>query len=283
MKRAIAVAVVCLTASAALAHDFWLASSRWHVAPGATVIVTANVGDDIYPKSESVTAPERVDSLRLVGPETKTLTPRFRTEGRSLAADVTLPSAAATYMVVMVVKGRFLSMEPDKFLEYLKEEGLDGVVADVRRRNETAKPSRERYWRDAKTLIRAGSGSSAHVTRPVGLAAELVPDTDLTQARAGDTIGVRLLAGGTPVANAQITLTASAPGEIKTRVWRARTDANGHAKLTLAKQGPYLLTTVHMVRREGETGEQAVDWESYWCSLTFDTTNTGTTASSYSR
>ena len=283
MKGAATFTIICLTASAALAHDFWLASSRWRAAPGASVVITANVGDDIYPKSESVTAPERVDSLRLVGPETKTLTPRFRTEGQSLAADVTLPMAPATYMAVMVVKGRFLSMEPGKFLDYLKEEGLDGVIAEVRRRNETTKPSRERYWRDAKTLIRAGDGPSEHVTHPVGLAAELVPDTDLTQARVGDTIAVRLLAEGKPVANAQVTLTAAAPGGIKTRAWHARTDAGGRARLTIAKRGPYLLTSVHMVRREGETGEQAVDWESYWCSLTFDTTNTPSTGGSHTR
>jgi hypothetical protein len=36
---------------------------------------------------------------------------------KSLAADVTLPAAPATYMTVMVVKGRFLSMEGDKFID----------------------------------------------------------------------------------------------------------------------------------------------------------------------
>jgi uncharacterized GH25 family protein len=270
MKRAIFVTAGILSTSAAFAHDFWLATSRWHVAPGATVVVTANVGDGIYPRSENAIAPERVESFRLVGPTTALLTPRFRTVEKSLAADVTLPAAPATYLAVMVVKGRFLSMEGDKFIEYLKEEGLDRLVDEVNRRGESQKKSRERYWREAKVLIRAGDGPSDQVTKPLGLAAELVPDTDLTKAKVGDTIGVRLLSAGKPVAGGQVSLTAAAPGPITSRVTRARTDAEGRAQLTIAKRGPYLLTTVHMLRREGATGEQAFDWESYWCSLTFD-------------
>lgn len=275
MKRACLATAGLLIASVAFGHDFWLATSRWHVAPGATVVITANVGDDIYPRSENATQPDRVESLRLVGPTTTMLTPVYRSVEKSLAADVTLPASPGTYMTVMVVKGRFLSMEGDKFIDYLKEEGLDRLVEEVNRRGEGRKKSRERYWRDAKVLIRAGDGPSEQVTRPVGLTAELVPDADLTKARVGDTVGVRLLSEGKPVGGAQVSLTAAAPGPITARVTRARTDADGRARLTIAKRGPYLLTTVHMVRREGETGEQAVDWESYWCSLTFDVAPSG--------
>ena len=276
MKRIAFMLCALLTASAAFAHDFWLATSRWHVAPGATVIVTANVGDDIYPRSENATAPDRVDSLRLVGPATTVLTPAYRTIDKSLAADVTLPKAPATYLVAMVVKGRFLSMEGPKFIDYLKDEGLGHLVEEVNRRGEGTRKSRERYWREAKVLIHAGDGPSDQVTRPVpGMAAELVPDTDFTRAKVGDTIGVRLLSEGKPVAGAQVNLTAGAPGPIKNRVVRGRTDADGRVRLTISKRGPYLLTSVHMVRREGETGEQAADWESYWCSVTFDIARAG--------
>jgi hypothetical protein len=166
MRRAIFVTIGILTASAAFAHDFWLAASRWHVAPSATVIVTANVGDNIYPRSESATAAERVESLRLVGPASTLLTPKYRTVDKSLAANVTLPSPPATYMAVMVVKGRFLSMEGKAFIEYLKEEGLESLVDEVNRRGEANRKSGERYWRDAKVLIRAGDGCACQKLDP---------------------------------------------------------------------------------------------------------------------
>ena len=251
------------------AHDFWIAASDWRVNPGATVTITANVGDDSYPVSQNATAPERVESLRLIGPTSSVSKPVFRILGDALAADVVLPTQAGTYMAVLTVKGRFLSMAPKEFETYLKEEGLDGVLADRTRRQETDVPSRERYSRQAKTLIRAGAGSSAHVTRPAEIVAELVPDTDLTQARSGDDIAVRLLFEGRPVANAQVSAYGTGAAPIQARRQTGRTDANGRVHFKLRGAGPYLLTTTHMVRRTGETGPEAVDWESYWVSITF--------------
>jgi hypothetical protein len=100
-------------------------------------VVTANVGDNTFPVSESFTRPERAESVRVVGPQSETIHPQFRKIDNSLAADIKLPSFPITYVVVMSVKGYFLSMAPDKFEEYLKEEGLDGVVAERSKRGET--------------------------------------------------------------------------------------------------------------------------------------------------
>jgi Domain of unknown function (DUF4198) len=181
--------VVLLTLTQLDAHDFWLASSPWIAQPGSKIVVTANVGDDTFPISESFTRPERIESVRVLGPEGGTITPRFRKIENSLAADIELPSVPTTYVVVMSVKGHFLSMAADKFEEYLKEEGLDAIVAERARRGETNKPSRERYWRQAKMLVHAGEGPVDHVFGPAGLVAEL-PDSDFTRARPGDTVGV---------------------------------------------------------------------------------------------
>jgi hypothetical protein len=108
-------------------------------------VVTANVGDNTFPVSESFTSPERIESVRVVGPKSETITLQFGKIDNSLAADIKLPSFPTTYVVVMSVKGRFLSMAPDKFEECLREEGLDCVVTERAKRGETDKPSRERY------------------------------------------------------------------------------------------------------------------------------------------
>jgi hypothetical protein len=59
----------------------------------------------------------------------------------------------------------------------------------------------------------------------------------------------------------------------KARMARARTDPEGRTLLKLVGKGPYLLAAVGMIRRAGENGPEAADWESYWCSLTFDLAN----------
>jgi hypothetical protein len=49
-----------------------------------------------------------------------------------------------------------------------------------------------------------------------------------------------------------------------------RTNSDGRAHLKLDGKGPYLITSTLMTRRQGETGPEPVDWESYWVSLTFN-------------
>jgi hypothetical protein len=139
-------------------HDFWLASSDWSVRAGATIVLTANVGDNTFPVSESFTSPDRVEYVRVVGPTAQELNPKFREIKKSLATSIALPPSPATYVIVMSVKGHFLTMPADRFEQYLKEEGLDGVLAERARLKETDRPSRERYWRQAKILVQAGDG-----------------------------------------------------------------------------------------------------------------------------
>jgi uncharacterized GH25 family protein len=118
----------------------------------------------------------------------------------------------------------------------------------------------------------AARESVDQVVEPTGLVlvAEVVPDSDFTRARRGDAVGVRLLYEGKAVKNTQTTITWAAAMQSKARMTRARTDPEGRALLTLVGKGPYLLAAVGMIRRAGENGPEAADWESYWCSLTFD-------------
>jgi hypothetical protein len=262
--------IICLLVTPLEGHDFWLASSDWSARAGATIELTANVGDDTFPVGQSFTSPDRVEYVRLLGPNAQALNPTFREVRKSLATSITLPPTPATYVIVMSVKGRFLGMPADQFEKYLREEGLDGVLAERVRLKETDRPSRERYWRQAKVLIHGGDGASADVIKPAHMVAELVPDSDFTQTHPGETVSVRLLYQGKPIGEAQISLTASSGIPGQPRVTRSRSGRDGRARFKLMGKGPYLLSTVVMVRRKGETGPEASDWESYWCSLTFD-------------
>lgn len=271
MRRAFLTLLLCLVISVTLAgHDFWLAAATWHASPGAKVTVTANVGGR-FPVPTSFTTPDRVASLTLIGPTGRTELAGLRREGSSLAADLGLPSDPATYLVVMVIKPRFIEIPPNDFRTYLTHEGLGRVLAERERLGETSKPGRERYSRYAKLLIHVGDGANEHVTRPVGLPAELVPLTDPTRLRVGDTLAVQLLFEGRPVAGALVGgIYGSSKGAPDEWPLKASTDERGEARLRLTDPGPWLIRTVHMVRRDNETGAQAADWESYWASLTFD-------------
>lgn len=272
--RPIQLLPLCWLASIALlgAHDFWLAASVWHAAPGTRITVTANVGER-FPVPTSYTDPARVESVELLGPAGRVrLQPAFQRDGSSLVVPVDLPATPATYVVLLTIKPRFIEIPPADFTTYLTHEGLERVIAERARRGESAKPGRERYSRYAKLLVRAGDGPADHVTRPLGLPAELVPLGDPTRLRPGDTLAVRLLVHGQPVRDALVgAIDAGSKGAPDDWPLKDRTGRDGVVRFHLESPGPWLIRSVHMVRREGETGPEAVDWESFWASLTFDT------------
>jgi uncharacterized GH25 family protein len=265
-RLSIVITAVIITTATVGAHDFWLSSPEWRVRPGATVTILANVGER-FPHPTSLTAADRVESLRLVGPAGDQDLSGFRPQGQSLAAEATLPAQPATYMAVMVIKPRVIAIEPSDFHTYLSHEGLDAILRERERRGESETPGRERYARYAKLLIRAGGGSSAHIVEPLGLPVEIVPAVDPTRLRPGATLDVRLLAHGQPVAGALIgAVYASSTGKPDDWPVKVRTDRQGRARLVLKASGPWLIRSVHMTRSE----ESGAEWASNWASLAFD-------------
>jgi len=264
MRTILLAGLVLSIALDAGAHDFWLAADPSRPAAGARVIVTANVGEH-YPEATNFTAPERVDLWRIIG-EGGDVTVRreFRRERDSLATDVVL-AAPGAYLAVMTIQPRVADMKGPEFTDYLREEGLDFVIAARQSAGQSDAPGRERYARYAKVVIRNGDGSGTHLTRPVGLKAELVPAADPSSLRAGDALTVRLLAEGKPVGGALLTAySAAAAGERVT----GRTDRDGKATLKLGHPGAWLVRTVHMARTS-EPGSPPADWESSWATLVF--------------
>lgn len=261
---------VAVTATVA-AHEFWLSPASWRVAPGQRATILINAGDR-FPHATSFTAPERVDSVRLVGPAGEIpIPPPFRREKDSLAADVQVPTTPGTYIGVVLIKPRLVEIKAPDFEKYLAHEGLDDVIFQRARAGESTKPGRERYSRFGKTLIRVGDAQpSVHATRPLGLKVELVPLTDPTTITSGARSRFRLLFEGKPVSGAMVgAIYASA--KVRPDEWplSGRTDAQGEVEFTLNDAGPWLIRAVHMVRRAGERGAEAADWESYWASLSF--------------
>ena len=260
------VALVVAVATPSFAHDFWLASTSWTPAAGAAWTVTAQVGEH-FPKPETGPTPDRVELWRVVGPQGDVQVTRdFRAEKTMLSADVRLPAAGA-YLGVMTILARTIEMKGQEFTDYLKEEGLDGVIAARRASGESDKPGKERYARYAKIAVRNGAGSADHLTRPAGLKAEFVPTSDPTAVRAGQSLTVQFLVDGKPVAGAAVTAAGPAEGASV----KGRTDQNGRVTLTLDRAGAWLIKTVHMTRLPSGSTE---DWESFWVTLALHTSAT---------
>ena len=260
---AILCAVVLLAGVSLRAHDFWLASTSW-TAIGDAWTVTAQVGER-FPEPQTALTADRVDLWRVLGSQGDMAVSRdFRVEKTRTSVDVKLPQPGA-YLGVMTVVARTIEMTGKEFTEYLNEEGLDAVIAARRTSGDAERPAKERYARYAKIAVRTGSGSAAHMTRPVGLKAEFVPASDPTLLRPGDSLIVQLLIDGKPVSGAAVTGVNSAGGDAV----RGRTDNAGRVGLRLDRGGAWLIKTVHMTKLPAGSSE---DWESFWVTLSLHTT-----------
>jgi hypothetical protein len=203
---------------------------------------------------------------------------------------VRVPDGGAAWIVFENAPAR-IELPAEKFEAYLREEGLDAIVARRAQRGESGRPAREAYARCAKALLRPGGAARADdagvLLAPAGLRLELAPEDDpaaLAFGADGADLRVRLLFGGAPLAGALVKATLlaepSPAGDAPTPAvalpfsapvatgLRARTDADGRVVLRLPRGGAWLVTAVHMQAAEGE-GAAAADYESWWASLTF--------------
>jgi uncharacterized GH25 family protein len=264
-----ACSALALLGTAAAAHELWVVPTLWRAAPGQTVTVLTEVGGR-FPDGDSFTTPDRIESVRLIGPGTDAILPAsYRREGDALAADAALPSTPGTYVALVTVRPRTTDKPADVFNAHLAHQGLDHIRAERERRGETEAPARESYSRYGKTLIRAGEGGDrTAVTRPAGAPMEIVPQVDPTTLAEGARLRVRVLFKGAPLRGALVGAIYAA-AKVKADEWplTARTDAGGEVEFTLTPAGPWLIRAVHMVRRPGDA---PAAYDTYWASLTFE-------------
>jgi hypothetical protein len=256
------LAITFLTSSLP-AHEFWLRPDHFTVAPNAPVNFTLNVGEGFSGEPRPFTS-ERVQFLRHISasgaedwlsrvsppPGAPALTTTFATAGTHLVAYDSQPS--------------LITLDAEKFNAYLREDGLAHIAAAREKAGTAGQPGRERYRRCVKTLLRVGASGDATFSTPTGQRIELVPITDPFATSAQSPLRVQLLFDGHPLARTLVRAWHRSGDRLTTL--DAHTDANGTATFTLPFAGAWMLSTVHMIPA---TNTPDLDWESFWCSLTF--------------
>jgi uncharacterized GH25 family protein len=255
------ILLLLLGAAAPLgAHDFWIEPTTFHPRSGETVGLALRVGEkfrgDPVPRNpesiETFVAASRCGEKSVEG-----------VTGRDPAGIARV--AGPGYVVVGYrSKPKPIELEAGKFEGYLKEEGLEKVVALRAARGDSQKPGREIYSRCAKSLLDVDGAGSTGYDRELGLRLELVPERGPKELGGGRTLPVRLEFEGKPLAGVLVLAMNRVAPE---KALSARTDASGRVAFDLAPSGVWLVKAVHMVPAPAASG---ADWESLWASLTFE-------------
>lgn len=237
-----------LLASSASAHDFWIEPSTFRPAAGDRVTAGLRVGQKL--QGEAVPRiPPLVDRFVLDN------APMIGFSGSNPAGIAAV--ARPGFQWIGYQSNAFpMTLDAPKFEQYLRDEGLDGVI-----KVQSQRPQSERFYRCAKALLDADGAKSGTFDAPLGFTLELVPRK---LPHAGDTLPLTLLFHGKPAANVLVVAMSKTDPD---NAVRARTDARGRVTLRIAHGGFWLIKAVHMRSAPADSG---VDWESWWASLTFE-------------
>lgn len=264
MKRLLLLTIALLLATAASAHEYWLLPSRFAAAAGEPIEIEHRVGTG-WPGEMLPRDPRRIVRFGLVDANGEH--PIEGDAGADPAGTVTLRTAGIALAVYRSNPSR-LSLDAEPFESYLRDEGLERIVAIRAARGESALPGLEMFSRCAKAMLVATGGATARDAqrwrRPVGLTLELVAETDPRRLAGGGPFTVRLLHLGQPLKGA---LVKAFPKVGNDRRLLTRTDRQGRASFALPEAGVWLINAVHMIDAPAQSGAR---WESLWSSLTFE-------------
>jgi len=261
MKRLL-LAAALLAGQAAHAHEYWLMPSRFTAAPGERIGIAHHVGAG-WPGETLPRDPARVLRFALI--DAAGQRPVSGAAGADPAGSAVMRAPGLAVVVYRSTPSP-LTLDAATFESYLREEGLERIVALRASRGRSAEAGRELFSRNAKTLIAVGDASApaGPFDRPAGLDLELVPETDPRRLAGGGRFAVRLLHLGRPLAGALIKAIPKAPGEPRLE---RRSDGEGRVAFDLPAPGVWLVNAVHMIEAPEGSG---ADWQSLWSSLTFE-------------
>lgn len=249
-----------LAAARLLAHDFWIEPTTYRPQVGETVGLALRVGQGF--RGDPV--PRRPGLIeKFVAASSAGVKPVEGVTGRD-PAGVARTGEPGWVAVGYRSRPKSHELPAEKFEQYLKEEGLERIIATRAARGESLKPGNEIYSRCAKSLLDVNGAGAGGYDRALGLRLELVPEMSPKLAGGGRSMPFRILFEGKPLSGALVVaMNRDDPG----KRFSARSDGTGRVAFDLAPAGVWLVKAVHMIPATKASG---ADWESLWASLTFE-------------
>lgn len=229
-------AAAVLAAAPLAAHDFWIEPSTFRPALGERVTVTLLVGEKLAGERVPL-RPARIERFAAIqGDREAPIDGKLTVTGNGLIR------------VIYRSRPTAVTLSATKFEQYLREEGLQRIIAVRAKRGESSKEGRELFSRCAKALLGWGTDG------PSALPLEIIAESERSflvryrnQPLEGNLVVAMSSADRAPL--------------------RARTDAAGRVTFPIAGHGLWLIKAVHMIEAPPGSG---ADWESLWATLTFE-------------
>jgi uncharacterized GH25 family protein len=270
MKRTLIACVMVLIPIATLGHDMFLVVPDHNVPAESDVTVALYNGT--FDKSENTIDRERMIDVSVVdgtGQISNPAAKQWREEGTATLLDLRTGSPG-TYVLGISTKARMIELTAEEFNDYLEHDGVIDVLEQRRKAGTLDRPAKERYSKHVKTILQVGKTATDSYAQQLGYPLEIVPLVNPATLSPGDTLKVRVLADGEPVAG-QLVYASHAgyhshdeSGDHREAI-KTRTDGSGVAGIEISRSGRWYVRLIRML----SAGDDGVDYESNWATLTF--------------
>jgi len=265
LRTLILLTALALSAGSLAAHDLFLKLNSYFLAPNTAVRVPLLNGT--FSTSENSIERNRIAALSLAGPEEASPLDTTAITARNDTTFIAVRTGGAgTYVLGVSVRPWEIELTGEQFNGYLKQEGLDDVLAERTRSGALATPAKERYAKHVKAIFQVGTARSEAWATAFAYPAEIVPLANPYGLGRGATLRVRCLVNGQPAPN----VTVLAGGRTRTGARQAlvkvRADADGVAAIPLAAAGKWYVKFISM----RDATEPGITHQSEWATLTFE-------------
>ncbi len=231
------------------AHDTWLIPREPVVAETKPMMIDLTSGTS-FPKLESAI---KADRVRSGGWRTSSASGGAdkHEEGPSSLVMYVTPTGEGTAVMYLTLKPKEIDLDADEVAHYFDEIGApESIRRDWADEGEDA-TFHETYTKHAKSYVRVGDeGADETCLRPVGLAIELLPQSDPTALSVGESLVVKAVKGGDDeLESFAVGIVCGATGKSQL----ARTNQSGFVEFEITDAGWWLVRATELRRNADGT------------------------------
>ena len=244
-----------------IAHEYWIAPSKYLVQASEPFSFNCYVGEDFKPEVWARRKERTLLVSRFHLADKTNITPDF-VSNDSVKIPMTLKDPG-NYLFALASKPSYIELEAKAFNDYLKEDGMNNIL-DYRISNKLdGKRSREFYQRCAKSLIQVAGKNDETYKLNTGMPLEIIPQENPYESN-GE-LEVYFDFKGKPLENYQVRTWCKKNGKLIVKAFH-KTNERGIAILPIKESGEWMISVVKM---ELSKVTDKADYESYWGSYTF--------------
>lgn len=250
--------------AAAFAHGYWLEADSFWVNLRQPTALRLFVGEPLKNDEEAAYQARKTTAFQMFS-SAGSFDMRPITEDEAKPVLKFSADNEGTFVLSMNRDWSYITLDAKQFDEYLREDGMEYMIAERERLGESKLPGKERYSRYIKTMIQVGANRTGNAKTRIGSRLEIVPLDNPYAKKVGDTLNFQVYFGGSPLAGMSVFADNRDGGKITTQ--KLTTDKDGKIAVKLDRKGVWLIRNVYMQRCERNCGDAV--WESFWGALTF--------------